>query len=128
MIFVCARLAATCAMKSAKGQSVFMTWSRTRSLTGSRIWISDDIGALWENFCVAERMKANQQKGISCSTYFWRNHAGKEVDYLEESNGRITAFEYKWAKEKYRAPEEFLREYKVAEVKLINKDSLFDFV
>ena len=90
--------------------------------------VRDDIGALWENFCVAERMKANQQKGISCSTYFWRNHAGKEVDYLEESNGRITAFEFKWAKEKYRAPEEFLREYKVAEVKLINKDSLFDFV
>jgi len=90
--------------------------------------VRDDIGALWENFCVIERMKVNQQKGISCGVYFWRNHAGKEVDYLEESNGKITAFEFKWAKEKYRAPEEFLREYKVAEVKLINKDNIFDFV
>lgn len=88
----------------------------------------DDIGALWENFCVAERMKINQQKGISGSTYFWRNHAGQEVDYLEESNGKITAFEFKWAKDKYRAPKEFLQEYNVPEVKLINKDNLFDFV
>lgn len=88
----------------------------------------DDVGALWENFCIMERIKSNQQKGILCSAYFWRNHVGKEVDYLEEADGNINAFEFKWSSEKYRAPEEFLHEYKVKGVKLINKDNLFEFI
>ncbi len=94
----------------------------------SSLDLRDDVGGLWENFCVLERMKVNQEKEIFYNSYFWRNHAGKEVDYLEERDGLITAFEFKWGSEKYRAPGEFLREYKVPEVKVINKDNLFEFI
>lgn len=88
----------------------------------------DDVGALWENFVIAERLKANQRNGKICNSYFWRNHNGKEVDYLEESNGKIEAFEFKWAKEKYKAPKEFLEAYKVSEVKLVNNNSWIEFL
>lgn len=88
----------------------------------------DDIGALWENFCVVERIKINQQKGVLCNSYFWRNHVGKEVDYLEERDGKIMAFEFKWASERYRAPAEFLSAYQVAEVKVVNKNNFWELV
>ena len=94
----------------------------------SSLDLRDDVGALWENFCVFERLKANQKKEVFCNSYFWRNHAGKEVDYLEERDSAITAFEFKWGADRYRAPEEFLREYKVPEVKVIHKDNLFEFI
>lgn len=88
----------------------------------------DDVGMLWENFCVVERIKRNQQKGLFCNMYFWRDHSGKEVDYLEERNGEITAFEFKWKSDKYRPPKDFLLSYKVKEVKLINRDNFLEFV
>jgi uncharacterized protein len=89
----------------------------------------DDVGALWENFCVVERMKYNQKNGIFCNTYFWRSHTQKEVDYLEEKDGNITAFEFKWNNnKKYKAPKDFLEAYDVPHVSVINRDNFFEFV
>ncbi|MBU2542157.1 ATP-binding protein [Patescibacteria group bacterium] len=88
----------------------------------------DDIGALWENFCILERIKYNQKNEIGCNIYFWRNHKKKEVDYIEEKNGEISAFEFKWRSEKYKAPEDFLEAYDVDRINLVNRDNFVNFV
>jgi len=88
----------------------------------------DDIGALWKNFCIVERMKLNQKNGIFVNTYFWRTHTGKEIDYLEEGNGQIRAFEFKWKGEKYKAPKEFLDTYAVEHVQIVNRENSINFI
>ena len=55
-----------------------------------------DVGALWENFLISERMKSNEYNGSWCKSYFWRNHKQKEIDYLEEYDGRLYAYEFKY--------------------------------
>jgi uncharacterized protein len=56
----------------------------------------DDTGALWENFCVAERMKFLAYNHMHAVSYFWRTYAQQEIDYIEESDGKYSAFEFKW--------------------------------
>ena len=55
-----------------------------------------DAGALWENFIITERMKANQAAGRHVNSYFWRTTEQKEIDYIEESDGKFSIFEMKW--------------------------------
>ena len=55
-----------------------------------------DAGALWENFLVSERMKRNAYAGHWCNRYFWRTHKQKEIDYVEEFDGRLHAYEFKY--------------------------------
>lgn len=88
-----------------------------------------DLGALWENFCVAERGKRaiNQDSELNC--YFWRTYGNKEVDYLEEKGGEIEAFEFKWnAEAKYKVPTEFVETYKPKKFSVINSDNFSDFL
>jgi len=62
--------------------------------------LRNDIGALWENFLISERMKSKAWKEIGAKSYFWRNLQQREVDYLEEEYGELTAYEIKWNSEK----------------------------
>ena len=55
-----------------------------------------DAGALWENFCIAERMKQLSYRGSFAQSWFWRTQQQKEIDYIEEEDGQIKAFEFKW--------------------------------
>lgn len=55
-----------------------------------------DTDALWENFLIAERMKRNHYLNRWVNSYFWRTTLQQEVDYLEESEGRLFAYEFKW--------------------------------
>lgn len=90
--------------------------------------LRSDVGALWENFCIAERIKANQRKDLSPNQYFWRTYSQKEIDYLEERDGKLYAFEFKWNKKKTKIPKEFLNAYKNAEFEIINRDNYFKFL
>ncbi len=90
--------------------------------------LRSDVGALWENFCITERIKANQRKDLSPNQYFWRTYSQKEIDYLEERDGKLFAFEFKWNKKKTKIPKEFLNAYKNAEFEIINKDNYFKFL
>lgn len=86
-----------------------------------------DTGSLWENFCVAERLKFNhnQQKIRSC--YFWRTYDGAEVDLLEEEGGKIKVFEFKWSPRKtVRLPLSLRESYQVEEVKTIHHRNLHE--
>ena len=55
-----------------------------------------DIGQLWENWFITERLKYNSYKEKLVSRFFWRTLAQQEVDYVEDTNGKLTAFECKW--------------------------------
>jgi len=92
------------------------------------ISLRNDIGALWENFLVVERLKRNSNKGIFANTYFWRITTGKEIDYIEDANGLISGFEFKWKKEKFAVPKEFSVGYPESSVKLVNKENYRDFL
>lgn len=82
----------------------------------------NDIGELWENFCIVERMKRNQFEAYSPNVYFWRNYNRQEVDYIEEYNGKLYGFEFKWnEKAKNKKPSVFLESYEEASITKIDK-------
>lgn len=88
----------------------------------------DDVGALWENFCIVERMKYNSSQQNLLNTYFWRTYTQKEIDYIEEKEGQIIGYEFKWgqAGKKYTAPKEFIQSYK-ARVHKIDRNNYWEF-
>lgn len=91
--------------------------------------LRDDIGKLWENFMYIERMKANHYSGVHANTYFWRTYDQKEIDMVEEREGRLFGYEFKWQGEiRKAAKEEFLKTYSNATVKTITKDNFEDFL
>lgn len=88
-----------------------------------------DTGALWENFLVSERQKRLAYHEISVNRYFWRTHAQQEIDYIEERNGQLHAFEFKWnTTAKARIPKTFTRAYPDSTGKIITPDNLQDFL
>ncbi|MES0492141.1 MAG: ATP-binding protein [Leptospirales bacterium] len=74
--------------------------------------LRNDIGALWENFIISERIKFNSVRQLRPNMYFWRTHSGQEIDYIEESGGELRAFEMKWSqRKKHKIPESFATTY-----------------
>jgi len=87
-----------------------------------------DTGALWENFLMSERLKQNIYKGKLTKMYFWRTKQQQEVDLVEEENGVITGFEFKWnAKKKLKLPKTFVNEYNAKE-EIIDRNNFRKFV
>ncbi len=58
--------------------------------------LRSDVGALWENYLISERKKFLNYHAIRAGTYFWRTQQQQEVDYIEEIDGMLYAFEFKW--------------------------------
>lgn len=78
----------------------------------SPVAIRTDVGALWENFLVSERFKRNEYNDHWCNRYFWRTHKQKEIDYLEEYDGQLHAYEFKYnPKKEAKAPTDFAEAY-----------------
>ncbi len=93
------------------------------------IALRTDIGALWENFLVCERLKANHYQQRFVSSYFWRTHAQQEIDYVEDSEGKLHAFEFKWnPKARARFPKTFTNAYPDAPTRVISRDNFEEFV
>jgi len=90
--------------------------------------LRSDVGGLWENFVIAERMKSNHNQGRFPNTWFWRSHQQQEVDYLEEEGGALTGFEIKWREKRLRVPSTFAAAYPQCPVTLVNSDNLMDFL
>lgn len=89
----------------------------------------NDIGALWENFLMTERKKLLAYNGFHGRTYFWRNKQQAEVDYIEEIDGNIYAFEFKWNPEaKLKFPQAFLDIYQPAETKIIHRGNFWQWL
>ncbi|MGB0881109.1 MAG: ATP-binding protein [Polaribacter sp.] len=86
-----------------------------------------DKGALWENFLVSERKKQNLYKDTFAKMYFWRTKQQQEIDFVEENNGKIVGFEFKWKNKKTRFPQNFIKTYK-AEGHVIDRNNFRKFV
>lgn len=88
-----------------------------------------DVGALWENFIISERIKANLYAGKHPAYYFWRTTQQQEIDWLEEEGGGLKAFEFKWnPKAKVRFPNSFQEEYPQAEMVTISPANYMDWL
>lgn len=89
----------------------------------------NDIGALWENFAVAERLKKRSYSGIYGTMHFWRTYDGQEVDYVEERDGGLFGFECKWSpKGRAAPPKKWRTTYPEAIFEQISPDHYLDFV
>lgn len=88
----------------------------------------NDVGGLWENFCILERLKYCHYNNIGANIYFWRTYTQKEIDYIEERDGKFFAYEIKWGNAKVGNPMEFINAYKEAQFEIINKDNYLRFV
>ncbi len=90
--------------------------------------LRSDTGALWENFLVSERLKQNQYKNTFARIYFWRTRQQQEIDLVEEKDGKISAYEFKWNPgSKVRFPDSFVKSYE-AETKVITRENFREFV
>ncbi|MFA5446166.1 MAG: ATP-binding protein [Candidatus Paceibacterota bacterium] len=90
--------------------------------------IRNDAGVLWENFCVIERIKYNHYNNIYVNRYFWRTYDQKEIDYIEERDGKLFAYEFKWKQNKEKRPTKFLDAYKNSEFMVVNRENYRDFL
>ncbi len=88
-----------------------------------------DVGALWENFLVSERQKVLHYSGQWARSYFWRTHQQQEIDYLEEQDGALRAWEFKWnPTAKARFPKPFLDTYQPTQTTVVHRDNFEEFV
>lgn len=92
------------------------------------IELRNDKGALWENFLISERIKYLSYNKMYGSYYFWRTKQQQEIDWVEERDGKISAYEFKWNdKKKAKIPKKFIEAYD-ADTKIIDRKNFLEFV
>ncbi|HON53239.1 MAG TPA: DUF4143 domain-containing protein, partial [Bacteroidales bacterium] len=88
-----------------------------------------DIGALWENFIISERKKYIQYNELWVQHWFWRTTAQQEIDFIEEADGVITGYEFKWnPKTHVSFSKTFTNSYPNSNTKVIHRDNFFEFL
>lgn len=88
-----------------------------------------DMGALWENFTVSERVKFLQYRQQDVKHYFWRTTQQQEIDLIEENDNQLKAFEFKWnVNKKVRFPQTFIDNYPGATTFSISPENVEDFL
>ncbi len=91
--------------------------------------LRQDLGALWENYIIVERMKYRIDNEIYTNDFFWRTHSQQEIDFIEEYNGKLHAFEFKWnPKRRRKFPKSFLTAYPNSETEVINSGNYEPFI
>jgi len=91
--------------------------------------LRDDQGKLWENYLISERLKRNEYQRSHSSHYFWRTHTKQEIDWIEEQNGKLTAFEFKWNHKKVmKAPMLWTKSYPGSSFEVIHTKNYLDFI
>ena len=88
----------------------------------------NDMGMLWENFIIVERIKYNIYAQNHVANYFWRTHTGAELDYVEEYGGRLYGYEMKWKKIKKSAPKSWMENYKQAGYQCLHRENYLEFI
>ncbi len=95
----------------------------------SDIELRTDKVALFENFLVSERNKFLNNHQVYTNKFFWRTTQQQEIDYIEEIDGQISAYEFKWnSKSKKKIPLTFIKAYPESNTELIHTDNYFDFL
>lgn len=94
----------------------------------SPLAIRQDVGALWENYIIGERRKANYNEGLHKDFYFWRTYEKQKVDLIEESPQALTAIEFKWGYKSPNVPKAFQDAYPNADYHVVNRANYLDFI
>jgi len=95
----------------------------------SQIETRSDVGALWENFLVSERLKYLSYNNIWHNKWFWRTTDQKEIDYMEEGDGQLSAYEFKWnPNAKFKEPKQFKDSYPKSTFSVITPENVEDFL
>ncbi len=92
------------------------------------IALRDDIGQLWESYLISERIKQSNYSSNNKLFYFWRTYDGQEIDLIEESEGNINAFEFKWGTKIPKVPHAFSTNYPNSNYQVINRDNYLEFI
>lgn len=90
--------------------------------------LRDDTGQLWENFFISERIKYMDNKQISANRFFWRTYEKKEIDLIEEREGKLFAYECKYSKKAVKMPKDFIQSYPESQFFVVTKDNYLDFL
>lgn len=95
----------------------------------SNIEKRSDTGMLWENYLMSERLKLSTYQEMDVNRFFWRTRQQQEIDYLEEREGKLYAYEFKWnPRAKAKAPRTFLNAYPNSETFLVHRENYEDFL
>lgn len=90
--------------------------------------LRDDVGKLWENFLVVERIKKQAYRSIFAGNYFWRTWDQKEIDFVEEREGKLFGYEFKYSPSKSKIQKDFLSAYPGSGVEVITSENYLDFI
>ncbi|MBU1159691.1 DUF4143 domain-containing protein [Patescibacteria group bacterium] len=90
--------------------------------------IRDDAGKLWENFLAVERMKKQSYQNIYANNYFWRTWDQKEIDWVEEREGKLFGYEFKWKDKAVKEPTEWLEKYPGSKFEVVSPENYLKFV
>ena len=88
----------------------------------------NDIGMLWENFMVMERLKKQEYQRLYSNNYFWRTYDQKEIDLIEDRGGKLYAFEFKYGKAKANAPKQWKNAYPDSEFRLVTRENFLEYL
>ncbi|MGX1023446.1 ATP-binding protein [Psychroflexus sp. MBR-150] len=114
-----------------KGKKIYFYDNGVRNaIIGSmnKVQLRTDVGALWENFLVAERIKQIEYKNSLANSYFWRTTQQQEIDYIEEISQELQAFEFKWnPAKKAKISKTFINNYNTNTF-FVNRNNFRDFV
>ena len=90
--------------------------------------LRNDIGQLWENYLIIERIKKQEYQQIFSNNYFWRTYDKQEIDFVEERDGELMGYEMKWQKGKSKIPKTWLESYSNASFEVISKSDYLEFI
>jgi uncharacterized protein len=90
--------------------------------------IRNDQGMLWENFIFMERLKWRNYKGLNANIFFWRTYDSKEIDLIEEREGKLFGYEFKWGTKIQKPPVSWHSNYPDASYEIINPENYLDFI
>ncbi len=94
----------------------------------SQLEFRNDIGQLWENYIISERIKLQNYNRIRVNNFFWRTYDQQEIDWVEEKEGKLYAFELKWNAKSAKVPKAWEKSYNNYEFNLVNSSNYLDFV
>lgn len=90
--------------------------------------LRNDLGPLWENYIISERIKKQEYLKLQINNYFWRTYDQKEIDLIEERGGKLYAFEIKWGKEKITPPQDWQKTYPSSQFSVISQENYLEFI
>ena len=88
----------------------------------------NDVGILWENYMMSERIKHREYSGIISNRYFWRTYDQQEIDLVEERGGKLFAYEFKWKDSKAAIPAAWEKAYPDSSYKVITRDDYSEWL